>query len=107
MIKDGKENSRYLLMDMTRPQYPGFETSFLTLHLNKFADNALTVLPNIAGTRSIIKVVAHVGWIEEEKGRLQAGMANGTILEIHPYEELPRIYDLLASPEWPQADPQG
>jgi len=107
VIKDGKENTRYLLMDMTKPQYPGFETAFLTLHLNKFADNALTVLPNIAGTRSIIKVVAHVGWIEEEAGRLTAGLASGVILEIHPYEELARIYELLASPEWPQEEPLG
>lgn len=104
MIKDGKENSRYLLMDMTRPPYDGMITAFTKLHTDKFANNKLTELPNIAMTRSIVKIVAHVGWIEEEAGRLTAGLANGTILEIHPYEELPRIYELLASPEWPQLE---
>ena len=102
VTRDGKENARYLLMDMTKPQYPAFEARFLQLHLNKFADNALTVLPNIANTRSIIKVVAHVGWLDDEQGFLQGGLASGVILELHPYEELPRIYELLASAEWPQ-----
>ncbi len=102
MIKDGKENARYLLMDMTKPQYQATENAFRKLHTDKFADNTLTVLPNIANTRAIIKVVAHVGWIEEERGRLQAGLASGLILEIHRYAQLPRIYELLASPEWPK-----
>ncbi len=104
MIKDGKENARYLVMDMTSPQYTAFEARFLKLHTDKFANNTLTVLPNIANTRAIIKVVAHVGWLEEERGRLQAGLASGVILEIHRYAQLPRIYELLASPEWPQEE---
>ena len=102
MIKDGNDNKRYLLMDMTKPQYLAFKARFLQLHLNKFADNALTVLPNIANTRSIIKVVAHVGWLDDERGFLEGGLASGVILEIHPYEELPRIYELLASAQWPR-----
>ena len=102
MIKDGKENARYMLLDMTKPQYVATERAFLKLHTDKFANNTLTVLPNIANTRSIIKVVAHVGWLEDERTFLQGGLASGVILEIHPYEELPRIYELLASPEWPQ-----
>lgn len=104
MIKDGKDNARYLLMDMTHPAYNGTENSFRKLHTDKFANNTLTVLPNIAGTRSIIKIVAHVGWLDDEKGRLNGGLASGVILEIHPYAELPRIYELLASAEWPQAE---
>ena len=104
MIKDGKENSRYMLLDMTKPQYKATENAFRKLHTDKFADNTLTVLPNVANTRAIIKVVAHVGWIEEERGRLQAGLASGLILEIHRYAQLPRIYELLASPEWPQEE---
>ena len=102
MIKDGKENARYMLLDMTKPQYVATESAFLKLHTDKFANNTLTVLPNVANTRAIIKVVAHVGWIEQEKGRLTAGLASGLILEVHPYEELPRIYELLASAAWPQ-----
>ena len=103
VTRDGKENARYLLMDMTKSQYSAFEARFLKLHTDKFANNILTVLPNIAGTRSIIKVLAHVGWLDDEQSFLQGGLASGVILEIHPYEELPRIYELLASPEWPQA----
>ncbi len=102
MIKDGKENARYMLLDMTKPQYQATENAFRKLHTDKFTNNTLTVLPNLANTRAIIKVVAHVGWIEEERGRLQAGLVSGLILEIHRYAQLPRIYELLASPEWPQ-----
>ena len=102
MIKDGKENARYMLLDMTKPQYIATERAFLKLHTDKFANNKLTVLSNVANTRAIIKVVAHVGWLNDERGRLTAGLASGLILEIHPYEELPRIYELLASAAWPQ-----
>ncbi|KKK78888.1 hypothetical protein LCGC14_2839030 [marine sediment metagenome] len=102
MIKDGNENKRYMLLDMTKPQYSATERAFLKLHTDKFANNTLTVLPNVGNTRAIIKVVAHVGWLEDEQSRLTAGLASGLILEVHPYEELPRIYELLASAEWPQ-----
>ena len=102
MIKDGKENARYMLLDMTKPQYVATERAFLKLHTDKFSNNKLTVLPNVANTRAIIKVVAHVGWIDDEQGRLTAGLASGLILEIHSYEGLPRIYELLGSAAWPQ-----
>ena len=102
---DGKTNIRYLLLNMTHPSYNGMITSFTNMHTAKEAGNTLTVLPNIANTQAVVKVVAHVGWIQEEDGRLEAGLINGSIIAVHPYEELNQVHAYLASNEWPQADP--
>lgn len=93
---DGKPNIRYLLLDMNHPSYTGLINRFTQLHENKEPGNKLTVLPNVFDTRAIVKVVAHVGWIQEENLNLPA------ILEIHPYEEINVIHDYLRSTDWPQ-----
>ena len=99
---DGKSNIRYLLLDMLKPSYNGIITAFTALHVAKEAGNKLTVIPNIANTRAIVKVVAHVGWIQEENDRMNTAIGNGLILEVHPYEELDQVHAYLASNEWPQ-----
>lgn len=104
MIKDGKDNTRYLLLDMKHTDYATIITRLLKLHTNKEAGNKLTVLPNTARTRAIVKVVAHVGWLEDEKTRLDTAKADGLIINSYIYKELSNIYTLLASKEWPQED---
>ena len=95
-MRDGIENIRYLLLDMTHPSYTGLINRFTQLHANKEAGNTLTVLPNVANTQAVVKVVAHVGWIQEENLNVPA------ILEIHPYEEINIIHDYLRSTDWPE-----
>jgi len=101
-MEDGIENIRYILMNMMHPNYDVAIEEFTKLHTDKQAGNKLTVLPNIANTRSVVKVVAHVGWIEENRTRLQNAINSGLIIRQRDYTALPEVLALLASPDWPQ-----
>lgn len=103
-MKDGNENKRYLLVDATHPAYNGLVESFRALHTAKEAGNTLPIRPNTAGTEAIVKVVAHVGWVEEEAGRINAGLVSGVILAVYTYDELPEVTALLGSAAWPQEE---
>jgi len=102
---DGKTNIRYLLLSMDEPTYTGLVNRFKNIHTQKEAGNTLTVRPNIAGTQAIVKVVGHVGWLDDEAGTMANGQASGAIAEIYTYDDLPTVRSLLGSDAWPQGDP--
>ena len=103
-MKDGTENIRYLLMDMTHPDYKKAITEFKKLHTDKEEGNTLTVLPNKAKTKAIVKVVAHVGWIQDHKTKLQNAVSSGLIIKSRDYSGLPQVKALLASNKWPKEE---
>lgn len=77
-------------------------TAFRTIHTNKESGNTLTVLPNNANTQAIVKVVGHIGWLEDESKRLTDGLASGLMVNIYDYDNLDSVHVLLASAVWPQ-----
>jgi len=99
-VRDGRSNIRYILMDMTHPAYFGAIKKFTAMHVAKEAGNKLTVLPNLAGTQAIVKVVAQVGWAQNEHGYLRGGKASGLIIKVMSYSDLLEVHDYLRSPEW-------
>ena len=101
-MEDGRDNIRYLLLSMDEPTYTGLVQRFKNIHTQKEAGNTLTVLPNIAGTQSIVKVCGHVGWLDDEAGTMADGRASGAIAEIYTYDDLPTVQGLLGSADWPQ-----
>lgn len=102
-MKDGKANIRYILMDMTHRSYAGTIEVFTKMHTNKQAGNILTVIPNSANIKSLVKVVGHVGWLEDEAGRLTDGLASGLMVSVYDYDSLGQVQIMLASSAWPQA----
>ena len=101
---DGKTNIRYLHMNMEDDDYEDAVAHYLAMHMAKDANNKLTVLPNIEETESIVKVVAHVGWIAEEQTAMDDGIESGLYINIYDYEDLPAVLALLRSVAWPQPD---
>lgn len=102
VIKDGKDNIRYLVVDMHALNYAPLVSWYTLLHTRKESGNKLTVIPNIAKTEAIVKIVAHVGWLEEEAETLSLGIDIGLITHIYTYSQLNHIYDLLRSVAWPE-----
>ncbi len=125
-IRDGKANIRYLVMDMTHGDYKDTVDAFRSIHamkaiaeLIKAASDSeqdpfemgtlpdvltvvLTILPNNANTQAIVKVVGHVGWLEDKATMMSNGLTSGLMLNVYDYDDLPNIHALLASSDWPQ-----
>jgi hypothetical protein len=112
MAIDGKSNRRYLVMNMTHDSYAAKIAHYTKLHTDKQAGNKLTVLPNIAGTQSIVKVVARPGWVDDDLfDELQVlpltkgvDEASRLYINVYTYDDLAEVHALLASSDWPQAE---
>ena len=103
-MKDGKENIRYILLDATHAKYDALITKFTKLHTDKESGNKLTVIMRNDNKRALVKVVGHVGWIQDLKARMDADRLSGLILKVRNYNALPQVTELLARPAWRKAN---
>ncbi len=114
METDGKTNIRYILADMTHVDYGDMITAFITIHIDKNLDQnpdkvtdedtVLTILPNTAETQAIVKVVGHVGWLNDEDTRMTDGLSSGLFLNIYTYDDLPSVHAIISSRDWPSQE---
>ena len=99
---DGKTNIRYFVMNMEHDDYDAMIEHYTLLHTNKEAGNRLTVIPNIANTQAIVKVVAHADWIAEQQSNMAEDEESGLCINSYTYDQLNQVHDLLRSSDWPQ-----
>lgn len=99
-VDDGTDNIRYLFMDTTKLSYGGMITALQNMHKAKEEGNTLTVIYRLDGLQSLVKVVGHVGWLEDFNDFLNGGIANGSIISINTYNNLSQVTEILATTEW-------
>lgn len=105
-MKDGIDNIRYLLMDITAPDYQSLVDRFEYLHDKKQKGNPVTKRECINPDHRIVKVCADIGWLETERSLMDTSKldSSGAILAIYEYKDLVIVNSLKKSGEPPTAE---